>query len=207
MGQGKRVLATSAAPSRWIVVDEDTAVEQREEGEEETPPTAAESSTEVVGVVEAAALAGENLTRGDDGEYDGDVDENGEGHEGGGEGDQVPPGKVRLLEYRAPPGAEGERGETRYASLGDDVSKFITFLESPVARGCRDGDADELNVAAGAGPATDRRIFASSVEVGEGEGQQSLKELWREGRLLSQERDAANVLRGQEVRAGRSFLL
>ena len=209
------------------MVDEDDDQQQQEGGEEkerakdEVPPTAEGSSSAAVGTVDATAAgstggAPSNSGSAGCGEIEG-VGENDGDHDGcsgtaaadEGDGDRLPPGKVRLLEYRAPPsGTGGERGETRYASLGDDVSKFITFLESPVARGIREGDPDELDVAVGAGvgaaeesaaAGTERRIFASTVEIGEEELQQSLKELWREGRLLSQGRDAANVLRGQEV--------
>lgn len=196
---------------------------QAAEQEEETngiEPTVGESSssTELVGTVEmkVGEGAGETLPNsGGSGSGDGDsgdIGENSGEHDGGAaadddDEDQLPPGQVRLLEYRAPRGAEDEQGGTRYASLGDDVSKFITFLESPVARGGRNGDADELDVAAGAGAGaggtaakgTERRIFASTVDVGEDGVQQRLRVLWEEGRLLSQERDAANVLRGQEV--------
>ncbi len=118
-------------------------------------------------------------------------------------------GKARLLEYRSPRGAEGKTGgETLYACLGNDVSKFIIFLESAVARGeggCEDGAGDtDLYVAGGEGAVaggTERRITVSTVEVLDEAIQQSLRELWEGGRLLSQERDAANVLRGQEVRS------
>lgn len=199
-------------------------VDQDKTQEEEVAPTAEEISSEVTGMVDAAATgsAGEASSNSGGGGGRNSVSENGGEEDDGGGGtaadegddDRVPPGKVRLLEYRAPPPvAGGERGETQYASLGDDVSKFITFLESPIARGLREGDADEmLDLTAGTGAGatagaagrtaaagTERRIFASTVEIGEEGLQKSLKDLWWEGRLLSQERDAVNVLRGQEV--------
>lgn len=182
--------ATSERPWKWIVVFEDGREEEATKvvstARLKRAETAADSSAE--GVPEAEE-AGESASED--------------------RAAAAPAGKARLLEYRAPCDAPGETGgETRYACLGDDVAKFIIFLESAVARGergCDDsaGDAD-LDVSGGGGAVaggTERRITVSTVEVRDEGIQQSLRELWKEGRLLSQERDAANVLRGQEVRS------
>ncbi|CAM9299846.1 unnamed protein product [Scytosiphon promiscuus] len=127
---------------------------------------------------------------------------------------RLPPGPSWLLEYRAPPAADGEQGEALYASLGDDISNFIVFLESAVARGesVRDSsgvEKDETGLhpaagageevpAAGAGAKQKGQILVSTLEVGDEGAERRLRALWTEGKLLSQERDAVDVLRGQE---------
>ena len=191
----------------------------------------------------------------------GDADNSapGEGEEG------LPPGTVRLLEYRSP------RGESeRFVSIGGDVSKFALFLDSAVGRGVlepptvrmpddgggMDGEAATVGVAPTGGrrssdnslgrrdryeeegnlarvsdigsdaataegelaPAESHAamaegrwatwITASTVEVSDERVQESLKELWKAERLVSQERDATNVLRTGEVTWGTgSFML
>lgn len=182
-----------------------------------------------------------------DGSDDGPPDEGGAG---------LPPGTLRLLEYRyRSPGGEIER----FASIGDDVSKFALYLDSAVLRGLLEppaafrtpnaatvtytmGTVDgenqsvsrvtptegllprgdhhgeayvpESDVKAAAASVAARtknltaiaegrwaaHISISTVDIANEDVQEGLKELWKAERLLSQERDATDVLRDGEVR-------
>lgn len=231
--------AAATAPWKWTVVDErrvatEEEEDQEQEGKEGSVSGSGErSATEIVIPAEVKGKTtpttcsssggggvddNAGVERGNDGDRDGRHDVSAiEAEEHGGRegGDQLPPGTAQLLEYRAPPAAGGEKGETLYASLGDDVSKFIIFLESAVARGQSpsessvvDEDGVRLDLAGGAAAAAgglERQIFVSTVEVGDEGVERMLQALWSGGRLLSQERDAMDVLRGQEVRACSPF--
>ncbi|CAN0154893.1 unnamed protein product [Ectocarpus fasciculatus] len=90
-------------------------------------------------------------------------------------------------------------GETLYACLGDDVSKFTVFLESAVARGLSDELGHmEGELASAAEGMAKRQVVATTVELEDEGVKQRLETLWKEGRLLSQESDPADVLRGRE---------
>lgn len=118
------------------------------------------------------------------------------------EDDELRPGQARVLECHMPTVAEGE---TLYACLGDDVSKFTVFLESAATRGLSDevGHRGAESASAAEGMAK-RQVTAKTVELADEGVKQGLETLWKEGRLLSQESDPADVLRGREVRHGSS---
>lgn len=218
-------------------------------------------------------------------------------------GEELPPGMVWLLEYGLP-GVGPAESEQRFASLGDDVSKFAIFLDSVVHRddtiqpqstvgraaatttvnagvngaappregspksrrsdsieggstteavvvvgeaastaiettvvagtvsmdekqagGANKGQHDSprntgktgvsaevealeaemkkaaaATLAAAGGSRWASGIMASTVEIADEAIQKRLQTLWEQGRLLSQEQDARDVLRGREVR-------
>ncbi|CAN0091109.1 unnamed protein product [Ectocarpus sp. 8 AP-2014] len=109
---------------------------------------------------------------------------------------ELRPGQARVLECRMETVCGGE---TLYACLGDDVSKFTVFLESAVARGLGDelGHRGAESSSAAEGVAK-RQVVAKTVDLVDEGVKQGLETLWKEGRLLSQESDPADVLRGRE---------
>ncbi|CAB1109414.1 unnamed protein product [Ectocarpus sp. CCAP 1310/34] len=112
------------------------------------------------------------------------------------EAGELRPRQARVLECRM----EAVGGdETLFACLGDDFSKFTVFLESAVARGLSDelGHRGAESYSAAEGVAK-RQVVANTVDLADEGVKQGLETLWKEGRLLSQESDPADVLRGRE---------
>ncbi|CAM9361779.1 unnamed protein product [Discosporangium mesarthrocarpum] len=127
----------------------------------------------------------------------------------GSESQSIIQSETKLMEFRTP---DGER----FASLGVDESIFSIFLDL-VARG-RHGQVKDLegtggwsarglNGAPSSGDGTTQLaagedlktpgITVSDVDLSDEATKEDLQQLWRAGRLLSQDRDAAEILRGK----------